>query len=90
MTPELNLLHQLLTYLNEDNNVAVENGVYSPSQALVHAVLYLAEDCLTGADGDAHIHYLRQQGWDIHPGDQDRFGWLTGCIQLRRGMIVFG
>lgn len=90
MTPELLLIHQLLTYLNEDNNIAIENGVYSPSNPLVHALLYLAEDSLTGADGMAHIHYLRQQGWDISPGDQDRFGWLTGCIQLRRGLIVFG
>ena len=26
----------------------------------------------------------------IYPGERDRFGWVTGCIQLKKGFIVFG
>jgi hypothetical protein len=29
-------------------------------------------------------------GYFIFPGERDRFGWLTGCIQTKKGIIVFG
>jgi hypothetical protein len=90
MATDLVLIHQLLTYINENETITVENGVYSPDHLIIHALLFLAEDCLTGPDGYKHIHELKKQGWNIHPGDQDRFGWLTGCIELKRGLIVFG
>jgi len=90
MTPECTLLHQLLIFINESETIAVENGNFVPSHPLIHALLYIAEHCLTGEDGPTNIHTLQKAGWTIYPGDQDRFGWLTGCIELKRGLIVFG
>ncbi len=29
-------------------------------------------------------------GYYIFPGERDRFGWVTGCIQTKKGFIVFG
>lgn len=29
-------------------------------------------------------------GFYIFPGERDRFGWLTACIQTKKGIIVFG
>ena len=26
----------------------------------------------------------------IYPGERDRFGWVTGCLQTKKGFIVFG
>ena len=31
-----------------------------------------------------------EHGYFIFPGERDRFGWLTGCIQTKKGIIVFG
>ena len=86
----LQLIDNLLTVINDNETILIEDGVYSPNHPLVNAVLYLAEDELTGPDGAKHIHELKKAGWNIFPGDNDRFGWLTGCIELRRGLIVFG
>lgn len=86
----LQLINNLLTAINENETILIEDGVYDPNHPLVHAVLYLAEDELTGPDGHKNIHELKKAGWNIFPGDNDRFGWLTGCIEMRRGLIVFG
>lgn len=86
----LQLIDNLLTVINNNDTILIEAGVYSPNHPLVNALLYLAEDELTGPDGPKNIHELKKAGWNIFPGDNDRFGWLTGCIELRRGLIVFG
>jgi hypothetical protein len=31
-----------------------------------------------------------EYGYFIFPGERDRFGWLTACIQTKKGIIVFG
>jgi len=59
---------------------------------LINAVVYLADDCLTGEDADSYenINEIRKAGFDVYAGEQDRFGWLTGVIELKTGKIVFG
>lgn len=37
-----------------------------------------------------NIELLKNSGFDIYPGEKDRFGWLNGCIKLKNGIIVFG
>jgi hypothetical protein len=29
-------------------------------------------------------------GYFVFPGERDSFGWLTGCLQTKKGIIVFG
>lgn len=29
-------------------------------------------------------------GYFVFPGERDHFGWLTACIQTKKGIIVFG
>ena len=31
-----------------------------------------------------------RSGFDVYAGEQDRFGWLIGCISLKRGILYFG
>ena len=31
-----------------------------------------------------------KHGYVIYPGERDRFGWLTACLQTKKGIIVFG
>ena len=57
---------------------------------LVKAVVYLADEYLTGDDNFKNIITVRKAGYDVYAGEQDSFGWLTGCIEMKRGVIVFG
>lgn len=36
------------------------------------------------------IEKMAEYGYEVYPGDRDSFGWLTGCLKTRRGVIVFG
>jgi transketolase len=33
---------------------------------------------------------LQKHNYYVYPGEQDRFGWLTGCIDTSKGTIVYG
>ena len=76
----------LLNKIDQDDSIDIRNHV------LVNAVLYLADEHLTGEDGQsrANIEYIKKAGFDIFAGEQDRYGWLIGCIELKRGIIFFG
>jgi hypothetical protein len=53
----------------------------------------LACDCLIDSNGRCiweNHDVLREAGFQVFPGEQDRFGWLTGCIQTKKGIIVYG
>lgn len=53
----------------------------------------LANEALIDDEGsciwDAH-DFLKMNGFYVFPGERDRFGWLTGCIQTTKGIVVFG
>ena len=53
----------------------------------------LATDALIDSDGhciwDNH-EILGEAGFAVFPGERVRFGWLTGCIQTKKGIIVYG
>jgi hypothetical protein len=93
MEDRLNLLISTLKVIDVDEMITVNNELYDSSNPLIIVAKYLANECLIGDDG----HPLREEmdkvssaGFPIFPGEMDRFGWLTGCIQLSRGLIVFG
>jgi len=33
---------------------------------------------------------LKQHGYEVFPGEVDGFGWLTGCIRTKKGILVYG
>lgn len=53
----------------------------------------LAESVLIDNNGqcawDNH-EILDDFGFHVFPGERDRFGWLTGCIQTTKGILVYG
>ena len=81
---DLQIIISLLKKIDEDESIDVNN------HTLVNTVIYLADECLTGDDNHYNIECVKKAGFDVFAGEQDRFGWLTGCIQLKRGIIVFG
>ena len=80
----VSVIINLLKMIDEDETIDIEN------HTLVKAVIYLADDYLTGNENFKNIVTIRESGFDVYPGEQDRFGWLIGCIQLKRGVIMFG
>ena len=81
---DVSIIISLLNKIDEDESIDINNNI------LVKAVIYLADDCLTGDDDYYNIECVKKAGFDVFAGEQDRFGWLTGCIQTKRGVIVFG
>ncbi len=89
----LNLLISILKTIDSDTKIEVHNEFYSRAHPLVSAAIYLADNCLIGEDGHIirkNIDEVVRQGFYIYPGEMDRFGWVTGCIELSRGIILFG
>jgi hypothetical protein len=33
---------------------------------------------------------LETYGFSVFPGEVDRYGWLSGCIQTKKGIVVYG
>jgi hypothetical protein len=61
---------------------------------LISKIIRSADEVLIGADGTPLFEEMdrlwHDYGYFIFPGERDRFGWLTGCIQTKKGIIVFG
>lgn len=32
---------------------------------------------------------VKASGFNVFPGDKDSFGWLTGCISTKKGILVY-
>lgn len=89
----LELLIYLLTTINNDESITHMSSSEFYDNPLVSAVRYLANICLINNDGQPHsdnINEVINNGFSIYPGEKDNFGWLTGCIQLKDKVIVFG
>lgn len=53
----------------------------------------LADELLITEQGQCNwpnIRRLKNEGYNIYAGDKDDFGWLTGCIETKKGIIVYG
>ena len=87
----INTIIGLLKLIDNDETISIENENEGPRDPLINAVICLADDHLTcEIDGKQGIQEIKNAGFDVFPGEEDRFGWLTGCIQMKRGIIIFG
>jgi hypothetical protein len=84
----LEKLIELLTELNTSDLPENYENVIKNDEIEI-----LACSALIGSNGeclwDAH-NLLIQNGFSVFAGERDRFGWLTGCIQTEKGIIVYG
>ena len=93
MSQSIYLLIHLLRYINADDSIQVTNNQYDRTHPIVVAALYLANEALIGDDGHPdrpNMDKVISKGFRIFPGEMDNYGWLTGCIELSRGIIMFG
>ncbi len=86
----IDLLIKLLDFIDSDESIDLK----CMNHPLIKAVEYLADECLIGEDCRRPLseptQVLNLAGYDIEPGEVDRFGWLSGFIIMKRGKIVFG
>lgn len=80
-------IQQTIEWLREvdASDVAPVEHVLTPS-----IVSWATEYLTTGPDVDFYRKKLQEGGYRVHPGEVDRFGWLTAYFSLRKGIILFG
>ena len=76
--------------------VKARNGVieeiYGDDKELV-LIESLAEELLIKDNGQcdwSNIDKLKELGFNVYAGDEDSFGWLTGYIETKNGIVVYG
>ena len=58
----------------------------------INAISTMCCELLTDEGGCKwdNIEILRKNGYAVYAGEQDRFGWLTACIDTTKGTIIYG
>ena len=93
MDENIQLLISLLLRIDYDDTIDIINGYYLPEHPLVNAAIFMANEYLFGDDGHIirkNIDEVIRNGFPIYAGEMDRFGWVTGIIELSGGIIIFG
>lgn len=102
---ELHHLIELLKHIEESDSVASfekyfcqdasgECKSFSTRDLLIDfAATVLADAFLITSEGRCNwknIDAVIAAGFDVFAGETDSFGWLTGCIRTKKGIIVYG
>jgi hypothetical protein len=70
------------------------DGTYEELHPLVQTVVNLAMEQLFTREGDSNWsahQLLKSAGFPVSRGEYyDSFGWLSGIIHTKKGMIVYG
>ena len=87
-------LINLLKEIDEDVTIESKYGfIPEHSNQQVQEASNIATKILITEAGKCewrNIGLLELEGFDVFPVESDRFGWLIGGIQTRRGVITFG
>jgi len=92
-----NLVHYLRTIEESDlRTVAANEDVYlrHNDHPLVREIEALATRIFIDENGNPRFEDMdtlwHTHGFFVFPGERDHSGWLTACIQTKKGIIVFG
>ena len=95
------MIEKLIGLLNEIDASSLEDSLddYLASvcgekyKKLIEDARNEATDSLIDRNGqniwEAH-DILKKNGFYVFCGERDRFGWLSGCIQTKKGILVYG
>jgi hypothetical protein len=70
-----------------------EGCVSGSAHPLVEAAIRAADTALITNKGEcnwAAHRELEKHGYRVYAGEKDSFGWLTGCINTKKGVLVYG
>jgi len=82
-------MDELVKVLTRINKEEVLNNL----PEFIDKAVRLANELLITEDGSCNWEnhdILKKEGFHVYAGEQDRFGWLTGCIQTNKGILVYG
>jgi hypothetical protein len=93
-------MEELLKVLHEINASSIlpnsEDAVLNHSEkgvVLIRKAEQLAEEVLIDGKGknvwSAHT-LLEEYGFPVRPGETDTWGWLSGVIQTKKGILIYG
>lgn len=71
----------------------LDRTLLAEDNAIVQDIENLADKTLIDIHGKPCFEImsiLREHGFHTFPGEVDSFGWLSGCIQTKKGVIVYG
>lgn len=79
----------------EDGDVYLSNVVktHEKYKELINKLVEIADQALIDDEGHCvweSILEVKSYGYQVFAGEQDRWGWLTGCIQTKKGLLVYG
>ncbi len=89
----MDTLVRLLKAQEMNPDIAQDNGYFNQNTPEMRAIVSLATELLIDDQGQCNwdnIDILQEEGFYVFPGERDRFGWLTGCISMMNGTIVYG
>jgi len=93
--------HELLDILRDidnselvnDEDINLNNIKHDYYNIIIKNAINKASDALISDEGrnmwEFH-RFLGENGFQVFPGERDGFGWLTGCIQTKKGYLVYG
>ena len=90
------LLEALERLYANQNDICQERGEIGFNESeLLDEVVSLCDDYLIADGGQCNwenIRILERNGYSVYAGDQDSWGWLTGCVQKKgdKRVIVYG
>jgi hypothetical protein len=89
-----NKINEFITLIKNINNSDIEETEYlhEPKDIItsivdIALVLFIHEDGNVNYD---NICEVSKHGISIFPLERDRFGWLVGGIETKKGIIAFG
>jgi hypothetical protein len=88
------LLINTLKSIETDESITKRLYLINTNNSLVLEAEKLASEVLineraTGVNYSM-VQKMEEKGYDVFPGEKDSFGWLSACIQTKKGTIVFG
>jgi hypothetical protein len=61
---------------------------------LIDEIIFIAERLLINENGEPVFEEIdrlyKEHSYFVYPGERDGFGWVTACIETKKGFIVFG
>ncbi len=86
-------LIQMLKAIEIDDEITPQRYLSDQPSNAIDDVQLEASAALITNNGHCNHHNMRilkDAGFSVTPGEQDSFGWLTGCIHTKKGIIVYG
>jgi hypothetical protein len=71
----------------------LNNSEDQTAKDLAEKAAALADTLLIGLNREClwiQHDILSEAGYSVFAGEKDSFGWLTGCIQTKKGIVMFG